>query len=135
LNTARVNGTASDRPAGERPTILVVEDEWLIAMDIEGMLEDAGFAVCGPAGRVDEALALIETRRVDLGLLDVNLAGQQSYPVAAALREKGRPFLFLSGHSEAHLHDEFRDERLINKPIEPNRLIRLVEEILAVAPQ
>ncbi|MGB3796927.1 MAG: response regulator [Alteraurantiacibacter sp.] len=109
--------------------ILIVEDEWLVALDLESILEDAGYSVCGPANTVETALELIESERVDLGLLDINLGKKTSYPIAAALREKAKPFAFLSGHSDAHIDSEFRDAPLISKPVEPKRLINHIGKL------
>ena len=85
--------------------VLVMEDEMLVAWALEDMLADLGCIVVGPAARVDKALALLHAEAVDLAMLDVNLNGQRSYPVADALAAKGVPFVFLTGYTRDSLPD------------------------------
>ena len=74
----------NDRPLfGHR--ILVVEDEVIASWTLEQMLAQLGYEVVGPAARVNEALAMIETEAIDAVLLDINLNGEKSYPVADVL--------------------------------------------------
>ncbi|HLL59345.1 MAG TPA: response regulator, partial [Allosphingosinicella sp.] len=68
--------------AERRLRILIVEDEMLVAMNIEDMLLDLGHEVAGLAGRLEPALALAQEANFDAAMLDVNLAGQPSFPVA-----------------------------------------------------
>lgn len=97
--------------------VLVVEDSLLVADMIAELLEDAGVTVVGPVGRVPAALALAEREALDGALLDVNLAGQHSGPIAAALHIRGIPFIFLTGYSDAGaLPAEFRDMPQMAKP-------------------
>ena len=77
--------------------ILLVEDEALIAMDTEDALVDAGYAVVGPADRLDTALALARAAPIDAAVLDVNLAGSMVWPVATALQQRGIPYVLLTG--------------------------------------
>lgn len=78
--------------------ILVAEDEFLIAMELASVLEDAGAVVLGPFQHVRDALACVEDgTRIDSAILDIDLAGEPVYPVAAALRERGVPFVFATG--------------------------------------
>jgi len=76
--------------------ILVVEDEFLIALDIAGVLEQAGLAVIGPAGTVVDALQAIEQEDVHGALLDVHLAGEPVGRIADALTARGIPFAFVA---------------------------------------
>jgi CheY-like chemotaxis protein len=85
--------------AGRR--VLVVEDEPIVGMLLEDMLLDLGVEVVGPAATLAEALALAEREDLAAALLDVNLGGERSYPVADALARRGVPFLFLTGYGEA----------------------------------
>jgi DNA-binding response OmpR family regulator len=80
--------------------VLVVEDEYLIAAAVEGMLEDAGCHVVGPFARVQDALDAVRTEAVDVALLDVNVAGELVFPVAHLLEESGTPFLFVTGYGD-----------------------------------
>ena len=73
------------------PRVLVVEDESLIAMLVEDGLETLGYEVVGPVGTVDAALRIVEQTPFDLALLDINLGGKQSFPIAEALEARGIP--------------------------------------------
>jgi DNA-binding response OmpR family regulator len=124
--------TAPAEPAdtGTGKRVLLVEDQWLIAMDLADQLRDSGYIVVGPASSLEKALALIETEAINAGLLDINLNGTMSYPAAQALARKGIAFAFLSGHTSAELHEDFRDQRLLCKPITSNELMTTVEALL-----
>jgi CheY-like chemotaxis protein len=74
--------------------LLVVEDEVMVLMLIEDALAECGCEQITAVGTVGEALALVEARRFDAGMLDVNLDGDPSYPVAEALAARGVPFFF-----------------------------------------
>lgn len=85
-------------PSETKRTVLVVEDSLLTALDIASTLEELGYAVRGPASRVDQAMLLIEQGVPDGAVLDINLGDATSFPIAERLAEAGRPFLFLSGY-------------------------------------
>jgi CheY-like chemotaxis protein len=99
-----------------RLRILIVEDEMLVAMNIEDMLLDLGHEVAGIASRLEPALALAREGQFDLALLDVNLAGQQSFPIAEVLRDRGLPFLFATGYGLKGIIEEFRGRPVLQKP-------------------
>jgi PAS domain S-box-containing protein len=88
------------RLAGRR--VLLVEDELLVAMEMEEALRDLGCEVLGPAATVEEALrlALAEAGRIDAAVLDVNLAGRPSFPVADLLAGRGVPVVFATGYGD-----------------------------------
>ena len=92
----------SDKPApsslGDRVCVLVVEDEMMIALDVQMMLEDNGYAVLGPAGAVEGALRLLDDTRPDVAVLDGNLRGRPVVPVAQRLRDLGIPFVLSSAY-------------------------------------
>jgi CheY-like chemotaxis protein len=102
--------------AERRLRILIVEDEMLVAMNIEDMLLDLGHEVAGLAGRLEAALALAEEGGFDLAMLDVNLAGAQSFPVADLLEERGIPFLFATGYGLSGIVDRHRGRPVLQKP-------------------
>src|SRR5690606_28701228 len=81
--------------------ILIVEDELLVALELETMLGSLGCEVVGPAARLEKALNLAETEELDGAVLDVNLRGKPVYPVAAALGARGIPFIFSTGYSNS----------------------------------
>jgi CheY-like chemotaxis protein len=96
--------------------ILVVEDEFLIALDISGVLEQAGLAVVGPAGTVGDALTAIEQEEVHGALLDAHLAGEPVGRVADALKARGIPFAFVSGYGREQLPPAHQSAPLVKKP-------------------
>lgn len=80
-------------------TVLIVEDEFLIAMDLQLLLEGHGWRVMGPVATVGEALALLEVELPCVALLDVNLGTELVTPVAWALKENGIPFAVASAYA------------------------------------
>jgi DNA-binding response OmpR family regulator len=108
--------------------VLVVEDEVLIALDIQAQLEDAGWRVLGPAGTVDRALALLEATVPGFAVLDINLGKHTSFPVADRLAERRVPFVFLSGGTQDVLPERFRACHLLQKPIRFGNLMRILAE-------
>jgi FOG: CheY-like receiver len=104
-----------------------VEDEYLIAEDIRCLLEEAGAVVVGPAPTVTRALALIEAEpAIDGAILDVNLGGEKSFPVAEALRRRSAPFLFATGYNLDDMPPEWRSARCVIKPITPDTLATIL---------
>jgi DNA-binding response OmpR family regulator len=106
--------------------ILVVEDEFLIALDIAGVLEQAGLAVIGPAGTVGDALQAIEREEVHGALLDAHLAGEPVGCIADALKARGIPFAFVSGYGPEQLPPAHRGAPLVRKPFTGRDLLAAV---------
>ncbi|KOX59183.1 hypothetical protein ADL19_05600 [Streptomyces purpurogeneiscleroticus] len=111
--------------------ILVVEDEYLIAIEVKRWLEQAGATVVGPVPSVDQALDVIADDRLDAAVLDVNLgAGSMVYPAAGRLDALGVPYLFASGVVDVSRQDGHRDQPLLEKPYLEDELVRAVAELL-----
>lgn len=108
--------------------VLVVEDEAMVAMLLEDILDELGYAIIGPAGSVAEALRLLESGPVAGALLDVNLRGETSYQIADALAERGCPFIFTTGYGEAGLDEAYRDRPVLQKPFTRERLAEALSE-------
>jgi CheY-like chemotaxis protein len=106
--------------------ILIVEDEFLIALDIAGVLEQAGLAVVGPAGTVVDALQAIEREVVHGALLDAHLAGEPVGRVADALKARSIPFAFVSGYGREQLPPAHRAALLVKKPFTGRDLLAAV---------
>ena len=96
--------------------VLVVEDEGMLAMLAKGMLATMGCLVVGVARRVGDALDKIDSLSFDVVLLDVNLAGTLSYPVAEVLLARGVPFIFTTGYGSASLPPHMMDAPVLSKP-------------------
>ena len=91
---------------------------WLL----EDMLVDLGCAIVGPATSVNRALAMIDAEAFDAAVLDVNLDGQMSYPVADALTARGMPFVFSTGYDKDTLRDGYRTFPVLQKPFHRSEL-------------
>ena len=104
--------------------ILVVEDEYIIALDLALTIERLGMNVLGPVGTLNAALRLLARHDNILGaVLDVKVRGSTVHPVAAALRRRGVPFVFSSGHERNAIEPEFRDVPFFEKPVPATRVV------------
>jgi DNA-binding response OmpR family regulator len=114
----------------QRLRVLVVEDEFLIAMAIEQCLQDQGCEVVGPAPSVEAALDLIDRERPHAALLDVNLDGRLSTPVAERLSALGTPYLLVTGYADlAQADPVLRHAERMAKPFMPAQLIQRMEQL------
>jgi CheY-like chemotaxis protein len=95
---------------------LVVEDEVLVGMLIEEMLRELGYEIAGLSTHLDQAVTLARTVAFDFALLDINLNGQQSFPVADAVRARGLPLLFATGYGSRIVPEPYRDAPSLQKP-------------------
>jgi CheY-like chemotaxis protein len=112
--------------AGKR--ILVVEDEALVAMMLEDMLADLGCEVVGPAMRLDEGLELARLNGLDAAVLDINLGGERSYPIADLLDARGVPLAFVTGYG--HSGRPGKADRVLQKPYREPQLRAVLAEML-----
>ncbi|MGC9449781.1 response regulator [Cereibacter johrii] len=105
--------------------VLIVEDEFLIAFDLQSMLEDVGCTVLGPVGTVDAALRILGETRPDVVSLDLNLRGQSSIPVAEKLRALEIPFIVTSAYRTFDFPggEILTGVTVIGKPAHPRMLI------------
>lgn len=103
----------------------------LVLMNIEFMLADLGCECVAAAATVEQALALMETQVFDAAVVDVNLNGRESYPVADALGARGVPFAFSTGYSDQGMRDEYRGRPVLRKPYQQEGLVRILESLLA----
>jgi DNA-binding response OmpR family regulator len=120
-----MNGIDSeDRLDGLR--ILIVEDLTLLADTLAETLEDCGCTIVGPVGRVQRALPFASKTPLDGAVLDVNLADELCFPIAAALKARGIPFIFLTGCSdESVFPPEFCATPRLGKPFVTRELVEL----------
>ena len=109
--------------------ILLVEDESLVAALAEDLLLDAGCEVL-LAMRLDEAMMLADDDEVELGILDVNLGEERSYPVADLLRARGTPFIFATGYGRAGLNGAYQDVPVLQKPYRGDELLKSADDAL-----
>lgn len=112
---------------GSPSRILVVEDEYLVAEDIACTLEELGYEVLGPVATIEEALALVESEKPDGVLLDANLDGTSSAPIAAELIARSVPFVVVTGYGSLELAAGALDRApRLSKPFESSALDRAV---------
>lgn len=116
-----------DDLSGKR--ILVVDDEIMLAMELEYVLSEQGYTVIGPAIDVAQSLALIDSSSIDAAVLDLNLRGDNSGPIADELSGRGIPFLFLSGHTREMLPERHVTRPLVTKPFVERRLLETVRAL------
>ena len=111
--------------------ILVVEDEYLLADELQAELEDAGAVVIGPVGDLAGATALIRAeRRIDGAILDANLTGEMVFPAADLLIERGITIVFTTGYDASILPSRFEGASLCEKPINMKRIIDAIGQAL-----
>lgn len=96
--------------------ILIVEDEPMVAWLLDDMLSALGCTIVGAADRIEEGLAMIAVQSIDAAVLDLNLRGCMSYPVADALVASGIPFVFTTGYARNRLLDAYRNYPYLLKP-------------------
>nr|WP_269816504.1 response regulator [Caulobacter hibisci] len=101
---------------------MVVEDEMVIAWLLTEMLDELGCHVVGPACTVGQALETIDREAFDAALLDVNLNGQFSYPVADVLAARSIPFMFSTGYDRSRIREGYRDAPMLQKPYHSTEL-------------
>jgi CheY-like chemotaxis protein len=96
--------------------VLLVEDEALISMMVEEFLADLGCEVVASVARLEEGVREASTRSIDLAVLDINLDGRLSYPIADVLMARRIPFLFATGYGTSGLPQAFGQVPVVTKP-------------------
>ena len=120
-------------PASAMPSILVVEDEYLIRMLLEDMLADLGYRIAAAVGTIAEARDVAAKSDFNCAILDVNLDGEEIFPVAEILAKRGMPFIFVTGYGEGALPDAFRGRPALQKPFQAEQLEKALASLLAPA--
>jgi CheY-like chemotaxis protein len=115
----------TDEKTGKR--VLVVEDEAMIRMLLDGMLTDLGHTVAAEAGTIDQALALAKEGDFDIAILDVNLDGKPITPVVEILIERGVPFVFASGYGQRGVPEAYRASPALQKPFQVEALAKAID--------
>lgn len=114
-------------PQGLR--VLIVEDEFMIAMAVEAVVVDAGGVIIDMTATLDQALSLARSADIDAALLDINLNGETSFPVASILGERGIPYAFVTGYGRKMVPEAFVAAPILTKPYARGDLIRLLGSI------
>lgn len=117
-------GSIPDTATLNGKRVMIVEDEFLVAMELESELMDQGCVVIGPAGRSARALALLENQAPDAVLLDLNLDGETPTALAEALMRRHVPFIVVTGYSSRHPEPAIlRDAPRLQKPVRGSELV------------
>lgn len=106
--------------------VLIVEDDAIIAMMVEDMLSEMGCEIVATAARLDVAVEKARTLDLDLAMLDVNLDGRETFPVAEILTERGVPFVFSTGYGAHVTAGRFERAPTLQKPYETRALEQAV---------
>lgn len=120
-------------PIGETKAlrVLIVEDEVLLAMTLEDALEGLGHIVAGVATRMPDALLMAANSEIDFAVLDLNLSGTLSFPVADILRSRGVPFVFATGYGPTGMNEAYRNEIVLTKPYGFRELENAVNKVIS----
>lgn len=115
---------------GRTLSILLVEDEAMIRMMVADMVETLGHRVAAETGNVDQATELARSAEFDFAILDMNLDGAMTFPIADAIAARGIPFLFASGYPATKAGDAHRHELVLQKPFTLDRLEAAIEQTM-----
>jgi DNA-binding response OmpR family regulator len=110
-------------------TVLIVEDEALVAMDFEQQFIEWNWKVLGAVGNMDRAFALLDSARPDLAVLDMNIGADTSFELARRLRAGDTAVIFVSGRDAEDVPDDLRDCACLNKPVDYRQLELIVAAI------
>lgn len=110
--------------------ILVVEDDFYLATDVEKALLSAGADVFGPCGDEESGLVVVENEEIDCAVLDVNFGPGPSFSLAHVMRDRGIPFLFVTGYDREVIPTEFADIQRLEKPYVSYQLLAAVHRII-----
>ena len=114
--------------------VLVVEDEFLVSLATTDLLESVGCEVVGPAARLAAAIQLAQSESLDAAVLEIDVAGEPIWPVAAELQQRGVPFLFLSVHVPLTIFPpRFTAAPRLHKPLVQQRLLGHLSAIWGVS--
>src|SRR3954466_13408541 len=131
IETRRSENASTPLPTLSGRHILVVEDDYVLAMDMHLTLEDGGAIVIGPVGTVRDALRLAESEDIDAAVLDINLHGEFVYAVAERLQDRGVPFAFTTGYEGDILPERFCATPRHQKPVSAEAVVNALAWELA----
>ena len=115
----------------EGKRVLIVEDEFFVAIQIEDALQSFGCETSGPYTTLEVALQASWQEPFDLAVLDISLNGRTVFPLADALLERGMPFVFLTGYAPSDLPEYYRSLPRLEKPFDPAAIRRMLQQVLS----
>lgn len=111
--------------------VLVVEDEFIILMELQSVLTEAGAVVIGGCRSIDEALSLVDDEDLEVAILDIRLGKDTVAPVARELTRRGIPFIFYTGQVETDpIRAEWPDCKIVPKPARPQMIVAALAALL-----
>jgi DNA-binding response OmpR family regulator len=120
-----------ERPVNDQPLrglrVLVVEDDYFLAIELCSALRAAGADILGPARDVQTGLAALDGERIDCGVLDINLRGRMGFQIANELRARSIPTIFTTGYDASMIPPELGDVVRLEKPVDLTALCRAIE--------
>lgn len=111
--------------------VLIVEDEYFLANDLEQEFERAGINIVGPVPSLAQAMTLVQEKTIDLAVLDIALGGDKVYDVADTLIGRGVPVLFVTGYDRSGMPTRYADVPLCQKPVGAGDVITALGHIIA----
>lgn len=114
-------------PESINKSVLIVEDDVMLAMDLAEQLEGFGFEILGPCKSCSEAMAILASMTCDIAVLDINLGTETSEAVAHELKSKGIAFVVVSGYSVPQYPAVFADAPALSKPLQTDQLVALLQ--------
>ena len=116
------------------PNVLVVEDEFIVALDLSETVRELGYRVTGPYANTDHALIAINDDLPDFAILDVSTGDGEIFPLADVLTEAGVPIIFHSGRmTPQEMQSRYPDAQACSKPCPPDQLIAMMNTAIEAA--
>lgn len=112
-----------------RLRVLIVEDEAPVSFMLEDLLEDLGCCIAGSVARVSQAWEALGSVQFDFAILDVNLAGENSFDLARAFVERNIPFAFSTGYGASGLPVDLQNQHVLTKPFSEHDLLQILESL------
>lgn len=110
--------------------VLVVEDDFYLANDAARALRGAEADVVGPCATEEQVRASLDAETPDAVLLDINLGGGPTFSLAELLKDRGVPFVFVTGYDQNVIPSEFDGIGRLEKPIQLRQLVQAVSDLL-----
>jgi PAS domain S-box-containing protein len=131
----RPTARSDSKPARNAiPQVMIVEDEMLVALDLQESVRSLGYAVVGPFGRLAEAIEGAAAQPIDFAILDLNLNGEMTYDLAEELERRGIPIVFTTGYESEAIKGRLSNCRVLNKPVVRDALESVLKEHLVPRP-
>jgi len=108
--------------------VLIVEDEHLLAMDLEDALKSHGARIIGPYGDLKAGYRRTERNHFDVAIIDINLRDEAAYPIADELMRQGIPFCFCTGYDARYIPDRFASATVFQKPCDQAAVVEHISQ-------